>query len=141
MAMAKNTAVSPSRPLMSAALPSFRPRYFRSRHQNKVGPFVLKLPASELVHQADTRRIRYRGLFAAGFSRRLQRPVFSTVRPIAQVNSKNYKANPEQEMTAIKNLILRNQLRPVSIISISTLPPWSTWINPIYSTSRKPTAA
>ena len=77
---------------------------FRSAIKNKVGPFVFEIARSELAYTKQTPGEFATAIIAGGLAEGYKGPVFLQC-DHCQVNSKNYKANPEQEMTAIKNLI------------------------------------
>jgi len=77
---------------------------FRSAIKNKVGPFVFEIARSELAYTKQTPGEFATAIIAGGLAEGYKGPVFLQC-DHCQVNSKNYNANPEQEMTAIKNLI------------------------------------
>jgi fructose/tagatose bisphosphate aldolase len=77
---------------------------FKSAIRNKVGPFVFEIARSELAYTKQTPGEFAAAIIAGGLAEGYKGPVFLQC-DHCQVNSKNYKANPEQEMTAINNLI------------------------------------
>jgi len=77
---------------------------FRAAIKNKVGPFVFEIARSEMDYTKQTPGQFATAIIAAGLAEGYKGPVFVQM-DHGQVKIKNYQANPEQEMTAIKNLI------------------------------------
>jgi fructose/tagatose bisphosphate aldolase len=77
---------------------------FRAALKNKVGPFVFEIARSEMGYTKQTPGEFATAIIAGGLAEGYKGPVFIQC-DHCQVSSKNYKDNPEKEMTAIKDLI------------------------------------